>query len=550
MRQSVLTLASDVQPQSVGALRRSILAFKNVVENPPTSQAGSLVPYEQLAKAIPALHFASMMIFEDAHYDPLLTVELNFDGDPGAFLPQLDIAALDPYLRAMIRCCKRPTDATGALYDAVTAPGSKLPLAPFLETCIVRPAVFHQGNRGLDRARILAEYALFTDVQAEIANSGAIYRATNATGLHATLRAAVVGKHAWLDTPEPARISPAERAADMARLAAFLAIGIFCLSVPGILMTLVGSARSVIPVCLIAAAIVFSAVPGIWASVRPNPLSPPTPPGLPPVPATPLSYWAKLAVGLVVFGLAYVAIAALVLAVLGVLLSGSAPLSVYCASLGVAATGLWAIPLSFALLLLWLRWVENRDPVQEAPHDDPERLRAILALEDQIAQNHMGSVVLIKPGLLRAALVHVGLWGLGLYLRVTATDGYLASMRTIHFAHWAILSNGGRLVFFSNFDSSWESYLDDFIEKAHEGLTLAWSNGVGFPRSKFLVGDGATDGRLFKAWARHSMAEGLFWFSAYKDLSVNQIERQYRVALGLRQTTLSPQEASLWAQDL
>jgi hypothetical protein len=39
-------------------------------------------------------------------------------------------------------------------------------------------------------------------------------------------------------------------------------------------------------------------------------------------------------------------------------------------------------------------------------------------------------------------------------------------MRTIHFAHWAFVSNGSRLMFFSNFDHNWESYLDDFIEGA------------------------------------------------------------------------------------
>jgi hypothetical protein len=35
-------------------------------------------------------------------------------------------------------------------------------------------------------------------------------------------------------------------------------------------------------------------------------------------------------------------------------------------------------------------------------------------------------------------------------------------------------------MFLSNFDNSWDSYLDDFIEKAHTGLTLAWGSGVGF----------------------------------------------------------------------
>ena len=57
-------------------------------------------------------------------------------------------------------------------------------------------------------------------------------------------------------------------------------------------------------------------------------------------------------------------------------------------------------------------------------------------------------------------------------------------MRTVHFAHWAFLNNGSRLLFFSNFDHSWGSYLDDFIEKAHVGLTLAWGSSVGFPTSR------------------------------------------------------------------
>ena len=153
----------------------------------------------------------------------------------------------------------------------------------------------------------------------------------------------------------------------------------------------------------------------------------------------------------------------------------------------------------------------------------------------------------VKPGVLRAILIRLGLKGLGLLLRVSATDGYLAFMRTIHFAHWALIDNGSRLLFFSNFDSSWESYLDDFIEKAHGGLTLAWSNGIGFPRTRFLVEDGATSGLLFKTWARHSMARSLFWVSAYPDLSVNQIERNCEIAAGLRATSLSDDAARTWA---
>jgi hypothetical protein len=135
-------------------------------------------------------------------------------------------------------------------------------------------------------------------------------------------------------------------------------------------------------------------------------------------------------------------------------------------------------------------------------------------------------------------------------LRVVATDGYLGSMRTVHFAHWAFVNNASRLMFFSNFYLSWESYLDDFIEKAHGGLTLAWGSGVGFPPARFLVLDGASHGRKFKAWARHSMAVSRFWYSAYRDLTVDQIERNTRIADGLRKQTLSEQEAAVWARDL
>jgi hypothetical protein len=80
--------------------------------------------------------------------------------------------------------------------------------------------------------------------------------------------------------------------------------------------------------------------------------------------------------------------------------------------------------------------------------------------------------------------------------------------------------------------------------------TLAWGGGVGFPATRFLVLDGASHGRQFKAWARHSMAVSRFWYSAYKTLTVDQIERNARLADGLRKPTLTKEEANAWALDL
>jgi hypothetical protein len=214
--------------------------------------------------------------------------------------------------------------------------------------------------------------------------------------------------------------------------------------------------------------------------------------------------------------------------------------------LGVVSIVIFTAP----AVVLWLRLLERSDPSQDAPPIDEHLLGEMARREDWIPQNHMGSVVLVKPGILRMALFRAGHHGLGLVLRVVATDGYLGSMRTVHFAHWAFVNNASRLMFFSNFDLSWESYLDDFIEKAHGGLTLAWCSGVGFPPTRFLVIDGASHGRKFKAWARHSMAVSRFWYSAYRDLTVDQIERNTRIADGLRKQTLSEQEAAAWTRDL
>ena len=219
--------------------------------------------------------------------------------------------------------------------------------------------------------------------------------------------------------------------------------------------------------------------------------------------------------------------------------------------LSIVIVGIYTVLVfSVPVIFVWLRWLERRDSHHDAPAIDQRELRKMTRREDWIPQNHMGSVVLVKPGVLRMALFRTGHLGLGLLLRVVATDGYLGSMRTVHFAHWAFVNNGSRLMFFSNFDNSWDSYLDDFIEKAHGGLTLAWGSGVGFPATRFLVMDGASHGRQFKAWARHSMAVSRFWFSAYTDYTVDQVERHARIADGLRKATLSPEEAAVWAKDL
>ena len=137
-------------------------------------------------------------------------IEANFDGPPGPFWAQME-AAFGVQLRPMLRCCKRPEDGDGPIYDAVTKPFSRYPLAPYLEKRTLRPSVFHQGNRGLGRDRILQEGELFLATRDALAQSSPTepnpYRGITAAEIHRKLRAELLGRFPWLATPAPARIS-------------------------------------------------------------------------------------------------------------------------------------------------------------------------------------------------------------------------------------------------------------------------------------------------------------------------------------------------------
>ena len=101
------------------------------------------------------------------------------------------------------------------------------------------------------------------------------------------------------------------------------------------------------------------------------------------------------------------------------------------------------------------------------------------------------------------------------------------------------------MLFFSNYGGSWESYLEDFITLAHGGLTGVWSNTEGFPRTKNLIQDGATDSDRFKRWARRSHYPSRFWYSAYPDLNTERIRRNCSIRHGLA-TATSEDEAAKW----
>ena len=164
---------------------------------------------------------------------------------------------------------------------------------------------------------------------------------------------------------------------------------------------------------------------------------------------------------------------------------------------------------------------------------DHSQVEDVVNQENRVVQNHFASVADVKPGLFRWVLLKSVLKLIHIVAAVSANQGSLSGITSIHFARWVVIDGGRRLLFLSNYDGSWENYLDDFIDQASTGLTAIWSNTVGFPRSYFLIYGGATDELLFKTLVRQSQTPSLVWYSAYPDLSIQNIQTNAAIREGL-----------------
>jgi hypothetical protein len=203
--------------------------------------------------------------------------------------------------------------------------------------------------------------------------------------------------------------------------------------------------------------------------------------------------------------------------------------------IGAGLIALVLLPVLLPILLVGLivlRYKETHDT--QAGTEDKNHTKALVEREDRthIVQNHMAHITVVKPGLFRQLVLRTILWVASMVAGISM-KGTLLGIPSIHFAHWSLIDNGRRLLFVSNFDGSWENYLDDFIDKGSFGLTAIWSNTVGFPRTRFLFFDGARDGARFKAFTRDLQRYTNAWYSAYPDLTVQTIDNNSGVREGL-----------------
>jgi hypothetical protein len=194
--------------------------------------------------------------------------------------------------------------------------------------------------------------------------------------------------------------------------------------------------------------------------------------------------------------------------------------------------------------LLAIRWREMRDWVS-AERPDPEAVRILRAQEDSPTANPFAAMGVIKAGRLRRTSTMVAVWSIDAAARHVYNRGSLAGVTTIHFARWVFLDEHRRMAFLSIYDGSLESYMDDFIDKVAWGLNAVFSNGQGYPRTRFLLLEGARNEQAFKNYLRRHQLTVPLRYSAYPQLTAVNIANNARIRQGLTRE-LDDEEARQW----
>jgi hypothetical protein len=190
------------------------------------------------------------------------------------------------------------------------------------------------------------------------------------------------------------------------------------------------------------------------------------------------------------------------------------------------------IVLALPFWLLLLRIHERSDSAEDA-RPDPAHVREVSAREDFVAQNQFTGIGFVKPGWFRLLTATIVLRIVSFGVRYLFHSGSLTGVTTIHFARWVFLNDGRRMAFASNYDGSLESYMDDFINRVAWGLNAVFSNGMDYPRTNWLVFDGARDEQAFKRFLRVHQVPTQVWYSAYDRLTAVNIANNAAIRAGL-----------------
>ena len=123
---------------------------------------------------------------------------------------------------------------------------------------------------------------------------------------------------------------------------------------------------------------------------------------------------------------------------------------------------------------------------------------------------------------------------LGLYRSLPAQFFPLVNLEMIHFARWVILPKDrwpGRskkfktrysyLLFASNFNGTWDVYLDEFSDVISLGMDTMWYRSIGYPKS--------IPSRPFKAYIDDNSIECSYYYNALPGFSLRDVASALKV---------------------
>jgi len=197
------------------------------------------------------------------------------------------------------------------------------------------------------------------------------------------------------------------------------------------------------------------------------------------------------------------------------------------------------------VVLLRLRMLERSDP-EIVQRPDREHVRELAALEDHDFTNAFTAFGDVKPGWFRRTVTFFALWLLNYAARHVYNRGYLTRVQTIHFARWVMIDDNRRLLFASNYDGGLEAYMDDFINKVAWGLNLVFGNGVGYPRTRWIIKGGAEEEQKFKSFLRRRQLPTQVWYKAYPGKTAFDLARDSEIRRGVEIRQQNDDEIRRW----
>jgi hypothetical protein len=228
------------------------------------------------------------------------------------------------------------------------------------------------------------------------------------------------------------------------------------------------------------------------------------------------------------------------------------PIGWWLSNVAHAVAGPLVALLAMPFLLLYLpvffwqlRRHETADP-QIVPRPDAASRAEIARHEDYDTTNPYIVIGCLKPGLFRRLTTIVLLSVVDYGARHLFNRGHLARVKTIHFARWVFLNHQKQMFFASNYDGSLEAYMDDFINKVGWGLNLLFSNGVGYPKTSWLIQGGSDNEQKFEYYIfRHQLPIDV-WYKAYPGLTGFDLLRNSLIRDGLTRSDMADDEVREW----